>query len=434
MLKSLFRHLQGIFLTVFVIVITLILMSSFSRHFDAQKLAELTLIQRMASLLSYDLTEDSENASKILSTYEKEMSIYSCFTDENGEILYKSDTSLPTTIESLLAQADDITCTSSSAVKEAADSPAPIQSGGMELTGKHHDHYIMVSSQIPVYGDQTYHLTILTRQTSIGELFLQHLPAYGTIWLLSLLLFVFLIRWILKKAFAPTEQVLKSHRNFIAAASHELKAPLAVIMSNAELLQSCVEKSSKPFAIASTIDAECSRMSHLIKDLLFLASSDANQQKLYLTEVEIDTLLFSLYEAFEPLCMKKKLRLIPDFSSESYPHLDTDAERLFQLLSIFMDNAISYSPEKGTIELQAVWDGKELVFSVADHGPGISREDAPFIFDRFYCADLSRTEKQHFGLGLSIAKELAKLLEGTIGFSETDGGGATFYLRMPLRQ
>ena len=360
MLKSLFRHLQGIFLTVFVIVITLILMSSFSRHFDAQKLAELTLIQRMASLLSYDLTEDSENASKILSTYEKEMSIYSCFTDENGEILYKSDTSLPTSIESLLAQADDITC--------------------------------------------------------------------------SLLLFVFLIRWILKKAFAPTEQVLKSHRNFIAAASHELKAPLAVIMSNAELLQSCVEKSSKPFAIASTIDAECSRMSHLIKDLLFLASSDANQQKLYLTEVEIDTLLFSLYEAFEPLCMKKKLRLIPDFSSESYPHLDTDAERLFQLLSIFMDNAISYSPEKGTIELQAVWDGKELVFSVADHGPGISREDAPFIFDRFYCADLSRTEKQHFGLGLSIAKELAKLLEGTIGFSETDGGGATFYLRMPLRQ
>lgn len=173
-------------------------------------------------------------------------------------------------------------------------------------------------------------------------------------------------------------------------------------------------------------------MANLIKDLLFLASSDANQQQLLITEVEVDTILFSLYEAFEPLCLKKKIQLIPDISSESYPVIYTDSERLFQLLSIYMDNAISYSPERSTIELRAVSNEKELIFFVADHGKGIAPKDQPFIFDRFYCADASRTEKHHFGLGLSIAKELADLLGGKVGFQETDGGGATFFLKLPL--
>ena len=84
-------------------------------------------------------------------------------------------------------------------------------------------------------------------------------------------------------------------------------------MANAGLLQSYIAKDPQAVGILSTIDAECNRMSHLIKDLLFLASSDANQQTIHPADVEVDTLLFSLYEAFEPLCLKKKIPLIPDF-------------------------------------------------------------------------------------------------------------------------
>lgn len=72
-------------------------------------------------------------------------------------------------------------------------------------------------------------------------------------------------------------------------------------------------------------------------------------------------------------------------------------------------------------------------FSIIDHGKGIPAEDKPFIFDRFYRGDKSRTDKSHFGLGLSIAKELAKMLDGEIGFKDTEGGGATFFLRLPIR-
>ena len=105
----------------------------------------------------------------------------------------------------------------------------------------------------------------------------------------------------------------------------------------------------------------------------------------------------------------------------------------FQVLSIFLDNAVSYSKENSNIEILTSQTSKEFTFLVVDHGCGIAEKDKPFIFDRFYCADKSRTNKAHFGLGLSIAKELAKMLSGKIGFSDTSGGGTTFFLTLPIK-
>lgn len=431
MLKTLSRRLQWLFTSILMGIITLILFFAFSRQYEAQKAADTTHIQRMASLLVYSLKDNPENAKEILKSYEETASVYSYLTDTDNHTLFKSSTKLPTSLDTLMAQASN-DMTTLPTVEKTTGTSTTTQSGYVELTGDHHDHYLMILSQIPIKDGQTYQLTNITRQTSLWEQGIAYLPFYGAAWIFTFFILLFLIRWMLKKSFAPTEQMLISHRNFIAAASHELKAPLAVIMANAGLLQSYTTKEPQAVGILSTIDAECNRMSHLIKDLLFLASSDANQQTIHPADVEVDTLLFSLYEAFEPLCLEKKIPLIPDFSSESYPTLYTDAERLFQLLSIFFDNAISYASEGSSIELQVVFDGKELIFSVIDHGKGISKGDQPFIFDRFYCADSSRTERQHFGLGLSIAKELAKLLGGTVGFSETNGGGATFYLKLPV--
>ena len=99
----------------------------------------------------------------------------------------------------------------------------------------------------------------------------------------------------------------------------------------------------------------------------------------------------------------------------------------------FLDNAVSYSPENSNIEIQTRQTAKEFTFLIIDHGCGISEKDKPFIFDRFYCADKSRTNKSHFGLGLSIAKELARMLVGKIGFEDTFGGGTTFFLTLPLK-
>ena len=98
-----------------------------------------------------------------------------------------------------------------------------------------------------------------------------------------------------------------------------------------------------------------------------------------------------------------------------------------------MDNAISHSKTQAPIQIKAILSRKSVTISVIDHGQGISAEDRPYIFDRFYCADKSHTDKSHFGLGLSIAKELAGFLSADVGAKDTESGGATFFLAMPLR-
>ena len=98
-----------------------------------------------------------------------------------------------------------------------------------------------------------------------------------------------------------------------------------------------------------------------------------------------------------------------------------------------MDNAIQHSIGNECIEIRMEATTKNITFLIADHGQGIAEKDKPFIFDRFYCANQSRTEKSNFGLGLSIADELAKMLGGKAGFKDTPGGGATFYVTLPLK-
>jgi two-component system, OmpR family, sensor histidine kinase CiaH len=104
-----------------------------------------------------------------------------------------------------------------------------------------------------------------------------------------------------------------------------------------------------------------------------------------------------------------------------------------QILCVFMDNAIQHSKNNSLIEIEVIATEKNIAFSVADHGQGISDEDKQYIFDRFYSGDKSHTNKSNFGLGLSIAKELTQMLNGTITINDTAGGGATFTVKFPLK-
>ena len=265
----------------------------------------------------------------------------------------------------------------------------------------------------------------IKESTSSFTFLKEHLPFYLIVWLLVFIANLFLTRFLISKAIKPTEQTLRSQKEFIASASHELKAPLAVILASAECIDNDTTLSPESKQHTEVIDSECLRMSKLVQDLLLLSSVDANTWTLNNTNIDVDTLLINTYR-------KKGIQFKLNTSDELFPVLNADIDRLNQILSIFIDNAINYSLPKSEVSLDATVFKNTLVFSIKDHGTGIADKDKPFIFDRFFCADKSRTQKEHYGLGLCIAKELVEMHKGKIELSNTLGGGCTFKIFLPL--
>ena len=415
-----------------MVIITLILCFSLWNMYQSQQLADISYIQRMTSLIIYQLEDDTSNPQAVLSNYESGTNVHSILEDSEGKVLYQSIPDTATDFANLFKKISNSISTESAADSQKFQTVTE-QGGFIEINGADHDHYYAIPATVSTKAGTVYTLALFYERTSIVDLLLREAPKYLSIWIVSLISILFISRFLLRKAFEPTEQILQSQKNFVAAASHELKSPLAVIMANVEAVHNTEIQDPQAQTCLKTIDSECSRMSKLVRDMLLLASSDADKWTIQKNDVNIDTLLITLYEAFEPVCIRKSIFLKLDISEESYPVLYTDRERLFQILSIYLDNAVYYSPENSTIEIRTKQTSKELTFYVVDHGCGIAEEDKPFVFNRFYCADKSRTDKSHFGLGLSIAKELSRILGGKIGFEDTAGGGATFYLTMPLK-
>lgn len=172
-------------------------------------------------------------------------------------------------------------------------------------------------------------------------------------------------------------------------------------------------------------------MTSLVNDMLTLSASDSQNFSVHPAPVELDTLLINAYEAFEPLAAEKKLSLSVSLPENVLPPCMADADRIMQLLSILLHNAISYTPEGGHVELSLIRRGSRFFLSVSDTGPGILPEDRKKIFDRFYRAEKSRSAKGHFGLGLSIASEIVKQHHGSITVSDRCGGGSVFTVTLP---
>ncbi len=233
------------------------------------------------------------------------------------------------------------------------------------------------------------------------------------------------------KVIKPLEEGQKKQVAFVAAASHELRTPLTVIKAG---LSSIREDITKADNFLPHIEGECDRMTRLISDLLLLASSDANTWSLLKEPVEMDTLLIEIYDMICTCYNKNNYQLTLDLPEEELHIIHGDRERIKQIFTILIDNAMSHTSSRGIIALRAYNQKNYVVVEVEDHGPGICNEDKKQIFERFYRGDGSRNDKKHFGLGLSIAKELIELHEGSIFIKDTPGGGATFVLRLPWQR
>ena len=234
------------------------------------------------------------------------------------------------------------------------------------------------------------------------------------------------VGWSLK----PVEESQRKQAQFIAAASHELRSPLAVLRSAVAALGN---DSTEKDTLLPVIDSECVRMSRLIDDMLLLASADAKTWSLQMQTIDMDTLLIDLYESFQPSCLEKGITLCLQLPETALPPVSGDPQRIRQLLLVLLDNAKNYTPTGRSIciRAQASLQKPALALQVIDEGCGIPDEYKPYIFDRFYQADSSRNDKQHFGLGLSIARELVLLHHGTITLTDSEKGGSCFTVELP---
>lgn len=216
---------------------------------------------------------------------------------------------------------------------------------------------------------------------------------------------------------------------FVASASHELRTPLAVILSSAECCSDAPLEKQAGFI--KTIKNEGLRMSELIDDMLTLSASDNHCFSIQKKPVELDTLLINAYEAFEPLAKEKSLSLSVDLPENILPLCICDSDRISQVISILIHNAISYTPEHGKINLSLSYKKGSFYINITDNGIGISDQDKKKIFDRFYRAEKSRSTKGHFGLGLSIAYEIVNDHHGSISVTDAEHGGSKFTVMLP---
>ena len=218
----------------------------------------------------------------------------------------------------------------------------------------------------------------------------------------GLILFTFSSRTISRWLTQPIEDMISSEKKFISNASHELKTPLAVIRANTQLLQKEISGDNKHLEY---IHQETERMIVLVNKMLTLVRLDTAQNQALPKRFRVDEALYDIIYPMESVAYEKKIRMTAEIQEEMY--IDGIEDQIQNLLSILLNNAISYTPESGEIVIRAYMQAKKFYLKVANSGDPIPEEIRDRLFERFFRADEAREDNGHYGLGLSIASSIA---------------------------
>ena len=242
------------------------------------------------------------------------------------------------------------------------------------------------------------------------------------------LLVLFLCSYLLSGVVTrPVGAAWAQQEQFLSDASHELKTPLTVILSSAELLnQSALPEQA---VYIDNIREESRRMKLLVEDMLTLSRAQRSAGSLPEQTADLSEAAVTAALRFEPVAFEAGKRLEYDIAPEL--PVRGDGGKLGQALAALLDNAVKYSAGGTDIRLTAEKQGRFAVVAVADSGPDIPAEKLPHIFDRFYRADEARTDGDSFGLGLPIAKAIIDAHRGTLR-CESGGGVTRFIITLPL--
>ncbi len=223
----------------------------------------------------------------------------------------------------------------------------------------------------------------------------------------------------------------RMRRELTANVSHELRTPLTSIVGFVEtLLDGAMTDEETARQFLTIIDDEAKRLVKLVDDLMDLSRLESKRVALELKPVDVGHLAYHVVDKMRPLAENSQLML-----SQSVPSgliAPADSDRLEQVLTNLVDNALKYTPPGGRVEVRASDDNGEILVEVVDNGRGIPPEDLPHVFERFYRADRSRTRGSGgTGLGLAIAKHIIEAHGGRISVHSRLGEGTTFVFTLP---
>ncbi|HSU79863.1 MAG TPA: ATP-binding protein [Candidatus Angelobacter sp.] len=223
-------------------------------------------------------------------------------------------------------------------------------------------------------------------------------------------------------------------QGFIANVSHELRTPISMLQGYSEaIVDGVAETEEDKKEMAKIIYDESLRMGRLVNELLDLARLEAGHFQLNATEISLNEFLDRAVGKFRSLARDQEISLSLEGLRDSSFELKMDPDRIEQVLTNLIDNAIRHTPKGGEVNVTVAKIPNFIKMSVSDTGTGIAQVDLPFVFERFYKADKARTRgKAGTGLGLAIAKNIVNAHGGKIGVQSKAGQGTTFSFTLPI--
>lgn len=227
------------------------------------------------------------------------------------------------------------------------------------------------------------------------------------------------------------ERAEERRRNLTAEIAHELRTPLHIIQGNLEgILDGVYPADARQIEV---ILDETRLLSRLIEDLHTLSLAESGRLPLHIVSVDVGDLLEDVVTSFSPQASEAGIRLEARLPEQEKVQIEADPDRLDQILSNLVSNAIRHTPQGGEIVLEASQTGEMVTIMVADTGEGIPAKDLPYIFERFWRADSARTRgaQSGSGLGLAIVEKLVQMHSGSVQVSSQPDMGTIFEIDLP---
>jgi two-component system OmpR family sensor kinase len=233
---------------------------------------------------------------------------------------------------------------------------------------------------------------------------------------------------VLNSTFARLDAAFAQQRQFASDAAHELRTPVSVMLTQTQTALHRERSAAEYRETVESCQRAAQRMRRLIESLLELAKLDAGQQPMKRARFDLAQTARDCVALIEPLATARQVKIVCDL-----PPLECigDSERLGQVITNLLTNAITYNHENGEVRVEGEVKDGTVILRVSDTGVGISAEDLPRVFDRFYRVDSSRTSG-NTGLGLAISKAIVEAHGGQIEVTSQPERGTVFTLRLPL--